>query len=286
MKRIIWLASYPKSGNTWVRVFLTNLRRGVAEPAHINDLDVTPIASDRDLLGEALSYDPEDLTHEEIDRLRPEAYAYHGSRADGTLFIKVHDAYTYLDDGRPLFPTEVTRGAIYLIRNPIDVCVSFAHHSGNSDFDDTISKMADPGFAVCSTPEFWHEQTRQRLLSWRKHVISWIESDIEIEVIRYEDLLTSPLATFTRVACFAGLPREREPIERAIALSSFEELHRQEVMRGFKERMPMSKSFFREGKAGTWRSVLTVEQVARIIQDQGDVMRRFGYLLEDGDPAY
>ena len=48
---IVWLASYPKSGNTWLRAVLTSYLRDDGEPASINALIGGPVASDRETLG-------------------------------------------------------------------------------------------------------------------------------------------------------------------------------------------------------------------------------------------
>jgi len=96
---IIWLASYPKSGNIWLWIFLTNLRRDGEEPVNINELDGGPIASARALFDEATGIESSDLTPEEIDRLRPGVYEQLATGANETLFLKVHDAYTYTTDG-------------------------------------------------------------------------------------------------------------------------------------------------------------------------------------------
>jgi len=99
---IIWLASYPKSGNTRLRIFLTNLRRDGEEPVNINELDEGPIASGRALFEEATGIEASYLTAEEIDRLRPEVCERLAAGAKEVLFLTVHDAYTYGADGRPL----------------------------------------------------------------------------------------------------------------------------------------------------------------------------------------
>src|SRR5690606_3634079 len=65
MSGILWLASYPKSGNTWFRAFLTNLLREDDEPADINDLVGGPIAGSREPFDEAVGYDSGDLTEDE-----------------------------------------------------------------------------------------------------------------------------------------------------------------------------------------------------------------------------
>ena len=70
MSGIIWLASYPKSGNTWLRIFLTNLNREEEGPASINELDFSSGAGARTYFDEAVGYKSGELTHDEIDRLR------------------------------------------------------------------------------------------------------------------------------------------------------------------------------------------------------------------------
>ena len=69
MKGIVWLASYPKSGNTWVRILLSNLLRGSDAPVSINALDPTPIASARHMFDDRLGIAASDLTPREIARL-------------------------------------------------------------------------------------------------------------------------------------------------------------------------------------------------------------------------
>ncbi len=286
MKRIHWLASYPKSGNTWMRVFFANLQWDAAVPARINRLP-NLIASDRHAFDEAVGYEAGDLTHDEVDCLRPEVYLDYARRAKNSYFCKVHDAYTFLPDGRPLFPPEATAGAIYLVRNPLDVCVSYAHHSGESNYDVSIGWMENPGFALAAeTDRLDPGQLRQRLLTWSDHVRSWADAPtLRVLIIRYEDMKLRPVETFAAAAAFAGMTEDRAKIERALAFSSLEELQRQERAEGFRGALAPDRPFFRKGEVGSWREVLTDAQVARIIRGHREVMLRFGYLTETGEPT-
>jgi hypothetical protein len=287
MKGIVWLASYPKSGNTWFRTFLTNLLRDGDKPAEINDLDGGPIASARIPFDGALGYDSGEMTFEEIDRLRPEVYVHLARQAKETIFCKVHDAYTFLPDGSPLIPPEATACALYFIRNPLDVAVSFAHHSGHDQFDRTIGRMAKTENSFCETDASEPNQLRQKLLSWSGHVASWADAPgIRVKVVRYEDMKLRPEETFTEAARFAGLPDDPARVRKAIGFSRFDELRAQEEKSGFGEKMPLSQSFFRKGEIGSWREKLTPEQAAAVVAGQGDAMRRFGYLDERGAPVY
>ncbi|HJT78597.1 MAG TPA: sulfotransferase domain-containing protein [Gemmataceae bacterium] len=286
MQRFIWLASYPKSGNTWMRVFFTNLRLDAAAPAHINRLLPIAHASDRSLFDEAVGFASGDLTHDEVDALRRDVYLYYARRGRGHLFCKVHDAFTVYPDARPMFPPEATAGVIYLVRNPLDVCVSLAHFVG-APRDEVIGNMADPGAELAGpTDHLEAGQLRQRLRTWSDHVRSWADApNVRVLVLRYEDMKTRPVETFTAAAAFVGMTQDRDKVERALRFSSIEELQRQERAEGFRGAAAPGRAFFRKGKVGSWREELTESQVARIIRDHRDVMRRFGYLTEAGEPA-
>jgi len=283
---ITWLASYPKSGNTWLRVFLTNLERDEEQGASINALEFVSWASARAHFDEAVGVKAGELTHDEVDLLRPDVYVYESRLREEPFYSKVHDAHVSLPDGRPLIPPEASRGVIYLIRNPLDVCVSFAHHLAIGDLDTMIGLMANPTHELSGCTLHLETQLRQRLLTWSEHVLSWVDGcQVPLHVMRYEDMKLSPLPTFTACAEFLGLPHERERILRALQKSSFQELRQQEEQGGFYE-APASRSFFREGRVGSWRDTLTPQQAARIVRDHRGVMRRFGYLTDDDEPVF
>lgn len=287
MKGIVWLASYPKSGNTWFRTFLTNFLRNGDAPASINDLDGGPIASARLPFDEAVGYDSGEMSFDEIDALRPEVYLHQAREAKETMFCKVHDAYTYLPDGRALIPAAATACALYFVRNPLDVAVSFAHHSGHDRFDRMIQGMARPEYSFCGMDEMEVNQLRQTLLTWSGHVVSWVDAPgIRVLVLRYEDMKLHPEETFGAAVRFAGLPDDPARVKKAIEFSRFEEVKQQEEKDGFGEKMARAKSFFRKGEIGSWRESLSLEQAAQIVADHGEVMQRFGYLDEKGAPIF
>jgi len=284
---IVWLASFPKSGNTWMRVFLTNYLRDSDEPAEINNLDGGPIASARDIFDRVIGVESSDLTAEEIDRFRPAVYEQVAGESDGPHFMKVHDAWRRNDEGVPLFPATATAVVIYLIRNPLDVAPSYAHHQSDS-IEKVIADMADEEETLVRFDGHrLRRQLHQRLFSWSGHVRSWVdESGLPVHVVRYEDMVHSPEETFTTVVRAVGLPVEPARVQKAIDFSRFDRLQAQEANEGFKERRPDSKSFFRKGKAGSWREELTPDQVRRLIEDHRAVMRRFGYLTDGDEPLY
>lgn len=283
MSGIYWLASYPKSGNTWFRIFLNNLQQNGDSPVDINELDIGTIASSRGWLDTVLGFDTAELDPDEIDRLRPFVYQWSKQNAE-IAYHKIHDAYTYTTDGLPLVGREATLGALYILRNPLDVALSAASHWG-VNVDEYIKRMGTRDMSMCRTRKGLPIQTRQKLLTWSEHVLSWVDAPgLNCQVIRYEDMLNQPLQTFTQAGRFLQLPADAERIEKAIHFSSFNVLSGQEAQHGFKERQIKTQRFFRQGKSGAWRDQLSAGQIQKIIADHHVVMRRFGYLDEQGNP--
>ncbi|NCJ08054.1 sulfotransferase domain-containing protein [Synechococcales cyanobacterium C] len=286
MGRIYWLASYPKSGNTWLRVFLSNYWRNGDQPASINDLDGGPIASARGIFDELAGLEASDLTPDEIDRYRPRVYEQLSDNSKEDLFLKVHDAFTRNAEDEPILSKAATAGVIYLIRNPLDVAVSFAHH-WNQPVARMVDALCQDDYAIVANPKRLHNQFRQRLLSWSHHVCSWVdEPDLNLLVIRYEDMNLDAEATFTKIVNFAGLEVDRSRVHKALEFSRFERLQAQESKEEFCEKMPLAQSFFRKGMVGSWREILTEEQVEQLVITHNEVMQRFGYLSKTGDLIY
>ena len=263
-----------------MRILLTNYLRNGDTPADINALDGGPIASGREVFDDHVGIEASDLSAVEIERYRPLVYEQMSAKATEPLFLKVHDAFTLTPDGVPLISKKATAGVIYLIRNPLDVAVSFAHHSATT-LDRIVACMGDPGFCFVENPKKLHNQLRQRLLTWSGHVTSWVdEPGLRVHVVRYEDLKKDPEAVFAGVISFCGLDVDHARIEKAVRFSSFEEVQRQEQEHGFREKMPKSTFFFRKGEIGSWKEAITPELQKKLIADHAETLRRFGYMNE------
>ncbi len=285
MNKIVWLSSYPKSGNTWCRIFLENLQRRESTPANINELSIRP-ESRRSHIDDVIEMDSTELTIDEIDDLMPEVYQYWSNNAKELFFLKIHHAYTYLQNGQSFIPTKASYGAVYLVRNPLDVVVSLSHHN-RENVSDSLKKLSDNQHCSGNLDDKFGYLTRQKLLSWSDHILSWLDNpDIRVLMIRYEDMKLNPIITFRKLAKFTDLYFSEAHLERAIRNSSFDQLRDQEQKRGFREKRPGSMSFFRKGEVGGWRDQLSPQQVNQIIEDHSDVMTRLGYLTPDRRLVY
>jgi aryl sulfotransferase len=282
MSSIVWLASYPKSGNTWMRAFLTNYMGNTEKPASINHLNVGVIASARTSFEELVGVEASDLTPTQIQNCRPMVYRLLATESNRTVFLKVHDAYQNTSAGAPMFPADVTLGVVYIIRHPCDVAISYAYHNGFT-LERAVAALNDPANTLAGHQDRLDFQLEQKLLTWAQHVRSWLDSGLSCCVVRYEDMLDRPQETFSAAVRFVGLNEEPERLQRALQFSSFEELQAQEQRDNFTERSAKAPNFFRQGKAGTWRRILTEAQVDSIVNTNGSVMQQFGYLDTKGN---
>lgn len=275
--QIVWLASYPKSGNTWFRCFLSALILGKVD---LGKLTTDGIFSARTVFDAISGIDGRFLLDHEVQNMIPDIYIDRSKLMQRLSIVKVHDAYIVNELDKPIFPTEISRKVVYLVRNPLDVVASFANHNA-STIEETIKLMnndnayiAGPIKGLNVNPQF-----RQLMYDWSGHVLSWIDQkNVDVIIVRYEDMLDDGLNTFKRVIDGLQLDATTSQIEEAISKASFSKLQKKEATEGFKEKNIQTEKFFRSGKKGGYKDELTEEQIEQIIAKHGKVMKRLGYL--------
>ena len=289
-----YLASYPKSGNTWCRVFITELRRlagldsaeaiataqGSERELRLNrDLATGSIMSSRHWLDDQLGIDTSDLRWAEIDRVRGRIGHQRALYSECLRYHKVHDAFFSSDSmGRPVVPVEECRGAVVVIRHPADVAVSLSHFF-SWDLERCVAFLLNEEAALCRSSKRGGQQVRQFMGSWASHVCSWVDQqEIPVLLLRYEDLLIEPIQHFSQLAAFLELPIDDELIKQAVKNTSFEKLKAKEKAEGgFRERPDGCERFFRSGRSGEGREQLAPDQNERLETGFKAILQRFGY---------
>ena len=276
--RAIWLASYPKSGNTWLRLALKSLQEGGAAIG-LNDIaHYAEMALARRLFDNVLEADSGSMTDAEIERLRPALHEAHFGTGGAPILCKVHDRWFRTADGRALFDSRHTHATIYILRDPRDVAVSWARFMDCS-IDRSIRFLANQESLLRRPADRINGAINQRAGDWSGHVASWIdESGLAPLVIRYEDMHADLPAILVRVAAHLGWDAPPAAINGAVAATRFDRLAGEEARGGFREKPDSAARFFHTGRSGGWRDVLDGDQAARIVADHGAMMRRFGYL--------
>jgi hypothetical protein len=181
----------------------------------INTLGSGPIASSRAHIDQLLGFASSDLTPDEVGALRPACDAAIDAELTATRCRKIHDGLLTGPGGAPIVSPAATRAAIYIVRDPRDVAVSYAHHSGRSPAW-AVDQLSDPDAMLEPSLRWIGTQTCQRLGSWSEHVSGWLDHDLfPVTLVRYEDLHAEPVGEFGRVARFAGLDRTDNDVTRA-----------------------------------------------------------------------
>jgi len=291
-----YLASYPKSGNTWCRVFITELRRlagldsaeataaAQAEERGLRlnrDLATGSIVSSRHWLDDQLGIDSSDLHWAELDKVRGRVGHQRALYSECLRYHKVHDAFVSPDSaGRPVVPVETCRGAVVVIRHPADVAVSLSHFF-SWPVECCVAFLLNEEAALCRSGKRGGQQVRQFMGTWAHHVRSWVDQrQIPVLLLRYEDLLAQPEEHFGRLAGFLELPTEPELIHHAAANTRFEKLRaKEEEEGGFHERPDGCERFFRSGRSGEGRERLSAAQLAQLEVAFSSSLKRFGYTM-------
>lgn len=274
--QINWIASYPKSGNTWVRLLFDAYLMGEID---INEILCTVQDDPSNIFQPSTGDDIAQMPIDIQQLARPMAMlrlvlAYNKEKTDVPFLVKTHSPHV-LVNGIELIPHALTRSVVYIVRDPRDVLLSFSKHMGES-VDQAIESLTDR-FRTLKSQEF---RVADFLGNWAEHVRSYANADTHnVRVFRYEDLRENTAETFAEIVKHVGLEVKMNRIKKAVEITELSKLRDKEKQAGFTESSPHAKDqFFGKGKVGGWREKLTPKQIYTIEKRFGTVMKRYGYL--------
>ena len=263
---IIWLASYPKSGNTWLRFYIISLLMGKKTDLNLNHLRAImnyPHSTHFNGLVSNL-FDLDEISKNWITSQKK-------INSDKKLrFFKTHNMLGKYN-GYPFTDAQNTLGTIYIVRDPRNVITSVKNHYSLSNYDeaqkfvfkdDQILSLSDRQKALYLKSKIF--PLTQFVGSWKTHYLSWKNMKKNYILVRYEDLYENSKNEFTKVADFIGrllkVKFTQAQIENAINLSSFERLENMEKENGFTESTINNdgnrNKFFFLGPKNDWRKIL------------------------------
>jgi hypothetical protein len=273
---LLWLASYPRSGNTFTRALLANYFASDNEAYDINRLrHFIPADTSPHIWKQApdAPSDPHDM--EAVWKARPAVIAHYrktmGQQALACLKTHIANAESFGSKG---FDFRENDRAIYIVRHPLDVLLSFADFNG-LEIDAAIAVMLYAGCTIRSDQVGGLEVRG----SWMEHVDSWtIAPPCRSLLVRYEELCSAPGDVLRAILTFLNIPIIDEKIRHAVTASRFEKLRYQETAGKFVE-LPADAAgqFFRQGKALQWLQQLGPNHAYKLADACEDVMARFGY---------
>jgi len=272
LKKIIWITSYPKSGNTYVRSFLSHYLYSVDGTINFDLLKKIPkfekSAIFKKIIGNSINIDGfEYIKHS----LKVQKKLIQSSKQMDLIF-KTHNFFGSIDNYE-FTNKENTLLFIYLIRDPREVLVSYASHSGLS-----IDQLME----FFLTKDRVQKHDLELIVNWGLHYKSWKSfKSVPSLFIKYEDLISNPKKYFGNIISFLSkhidIKLDKELIKRNIDLNNFVNLREKEKEKGFVE-ASNNNMFFRSGKIDSWKNILNKDQIKAVENYFNNEMKELGYL--------
>ena len=288
-KKIFWIASYPKSGNTLIRAILASLfftKDGIFSFEILKKILLFENFQRLNFIKKENIQDYKKLSDLKILSkywLKMQSKENLGLRDGEFCFLKTHSAQlTYFDN----YFTDIkhTLGFIYIIRDPRDVSISYTHHSINS-LDETILHMTNKTAAIDYEQNTIENKIKPIVFvsRWDVHAKSWGLFQVPNLVLKYEDLVEKKKEIIYRIINFFEknynfkFHNIDHKIENIIASTDFETLKKNEEKYGFDEAIK-DQPFFNVGKSQQWKTQLNSTQKNLIENEFRDEMVKFKYL--------
>lgn len=276
---IIWLASYPKSGNTWLRsmiasYFYTNT--GEFNFGLLNNIDQFPSFTHFRNYSDSFEK-PESTSKYWLD-------AQIKINQDKKIkFFKTHNAFWKI--GQDCFTNdENTKGIIHIVRDPRNVITSIKNHYGYENYKEALDFMKHENNIIGVKNSTKEEDLPTPISSWKLHYNSWknpINLKSKYILIKYENLINNPYSEFSKIIKFiekiSEIKFKEKNILKSIENTKFENLQKQEEKEGFKE-SPNNNKFFYLGPKNNWQSLLDKNIKDDIETSFKNEMQDLGYL--------
>tara|TARA_B100001063_G_C16709782_1_gene527371 strand:+ start:232 stop:1119 length:888 start_codon:yes stop_codon:yes gene_type:complete len=292
-KHIFWISSYPKSGNTLVRAILLGLFFSEDGKISLENLDHISQFETTRRLNFIKKINKNDFC--KLNDLKILSKYWQKIQTNQELqikkgfgFLKTHSCLVSIKNN--FFTSEdITKGYIYIIRDPRDVCISWAKFS-NYSIDESIDFMCN-SLSILK----WQNTSNTSLMpknifplslvsSWSEHVKSWTENKMDVAklIIKYEDLITEKEKTIIQIKDFfseslnINIGNFGIKLKNLLETTDFKNMQKMESVQGFKEAKSWT-NFFREGKKEQWKEILNTEQLLKIEKNFNEYMKKYSY---------
>lgn len=285
---ILWLASYPKSGNTWVRLIVSQLlyQSENKEENILKFVDKIPSYPKlKHYLNISIFHNKSEIKNKN-DVVKNWIPTQEILNIDTSIKIfKTHNMLCkYQIENKEFSFTnlENTIGAIYIVRDPRSLISSLYHHFSLRDLSESVDMLTDQscwgGMMSKPVPEL--------LSSWENHYLSWKRLPKNLLLIKYEDLISCPEKVVLKISEFLKIFFEFEydekKIKNIIENTSFKNLKNCEKKFGFNESIVdkntnKKKDFFYLGPKNDWKS-LDKKLIERIEKNFEKSMSELSYI--------
>ena len=279
-KGIVWIASYPKSGNTWIRSIITSIlytKDGKFNFELIKKIDQFETLQNFKFLKNKNIHHYEQLNKMNIISQYWLEAQKQLIEKNKILFFKTHSA-NYAYDNLFFANNETTRGCIYIMRDPRDIIISYSKFLGISVEEMVKIITLNENKIYGSTNKIGVFLTR-----WDYHIASWVRINKPKLILKYEYMLLNPKQTIIQIAKYLiddlniKINIDEEKINNILHTTSFSKLKENEEKLGFFESSKNSV-FFRSGKKNQWKDLLTKKQLLFIEESFKQYMTMYEYI--------
>ena len=280
---IIWIASYPKSGNTWVRSIITSIlfsKNGIIKNFELLDkIDQYP--TKKYFKGLVTNFN--DIIEIQKNWIKSQRVINNDKKVK---FFKTH--HLYCKYGNNAFTDSVnTLGVIHVVRDPRNLVSSLKHHWSLENDNEAMNKLLDiqtaTGLKIDESKEY---SFPVMISSWKNHYNSWKRIKKNYLLIRYEDIIDDPKSQIKNIVeylrHFLKFEINDKKIENILNTSSFENFKILESKGFFKEsnlnQEGNLKTFFNRGPNTKWQNFLDVKLSDKIQSEFSDEMKELNYL--------
>ena len=282
---IFWIASYPKSGNTWLRALLSSYyytKDGKYNQKIIKKIGQFPEKK----YFESFEYDKNIVTDTSKYWLKAQGKI----NFDNTLrFFKTHNSFGALNNHQ-FTDNKNSIGVIYIIRDPRNVFTSLKNHYELSD-DQALKWMKNKENYIYDIDNFKKDGygNFQFISSWNINYKSWkVQRKIPIKIIKYEDLLRETFVVSKDIIKFINeicLHKEKiniEKLKNSVSSTFFDKLKKDEEKNGFSESVVSKKNkrkipFFYLGPKNDWKTILSEKLQSEINNSFQNELKELGY---------
>ena len=277
---IIWLASYPKSGNTLLRSILATYffsKDGEFKFDYLYKIDQFPSIHHFESLGIKIS-DEKKIFENFI-----EAQKIINNKKNKINFLKTHSCLTRINNCN-FTDFNNTLGGIYIVRDPRNIILSYAHHY-NLNLDESANSMINQTQWLVKNDKVF----KTFLSSWNINYNSWKQLGDKVLFIKYEDLVNKKKTTLIKVFKFlnnlgmSDLKLNMTKLNKVIKSTEFKKMQNLEKKQDFKEGIidqttKKRKTFFRYGPQNNWRDKLCDKNREKLEKYFKKEMIELGYL--------
>ena len=281
---IVWIASYPKSGNTWIRSLLSGYlysKDGIFNFDLLKNIQQVPEKKYYDFFIK----NPEDLKDlKKVSSYWTAAQDRINLFNNKTFFLKTHNALCKLE--KNYFTNKSnTKAVIYVVRDPRNVITSLSHHY-NFNLEEAFDFYTDKTMTLVNKKG--KESVVTVLGDWSEHYQSWKKINFApILIVKYEDLIADTNKSFLLILNFLkkimSIEIDEKKILNTIESCNFDKLKKSEEKEGFIEAVDSKNkdkklSFFNLGKKNNWKNLLDPKIEKKIQNIFGKTMKELNYI--------